>query len=208
MVVVMLAMSTGFAMADKVWDLRCTDPTPTGGTMFELWYTDPGATGDIWNTNAYAFLIAAGDGTVFPAPLIPDPTITFGAITQDMALLDVTDNADDLDGTMHVSGYDIFTPANAVAAPQLISTWVTSAPTFCWFETSDPLFVVNDTINYQGLVMDANGMLAADTVAGPPVEPAPPIPEIITIVLVSIGLIALGGYVWFRRNRMAPIAAS
>jgi len=31
--------------------------------------------------------------------------------------------------------------------------------------------------------------------------PTPPIPEIITIVLISIGLISLGAYVWFRRRR-------
>ena len=30
--------------------------------------------------------------------------------------------------------------------------------------------------------------------------PTPPIPEIITIVLISIGLIAIGGYIWQRRR--------
>ncbi len=204
MVVVLLAMSTGFAVADQVWDLVCTDnPAGPQGQAFELRYTDPDAMGDTWLTNAYAILIASGDGP----SLVVDPTNTF-VITNNMAILDVTDNADDLDGTLHISGYDIFTPANTVAAPTLIATITTLNPCNLWFEIGDPLFVVNNNgSNYQGATMDANGMLAADSVVGPPVGPTPPIPEIITIVLVSLGLIALGGYIWYRRHNMAPIAA-
>lgn len=42
----------------------------------------------------------------------------------------------------------------------------------------------------------------------PPGSPAAPVAEIITIVLVSMGLIALGGYVWYRRHRkVAAVAA-
>jgi hypothetical protein len=199
MVVVLLAMSTGFAVADQVWDLVCTDnPTGPQGQVFELRYTDPDAGGHTWTTNAYAMLLAAGDGMTYTV----DPTITF-AIINNMAVLDVTDNADDLDGTFHISGYDIFTPANTIPAPTLIATITTSAPTSIWFEINSALFVVNNNgTNYQGLVMDANGMLAADGVVGPPVSPSPPVPEIITIVLVSLGLISLGGYIWYRRHNM------
>jgi YqxM protein len=38
-------------------------------------------------------------------------------------------------------------------------------------------------------------------------EPCPPIPEIATIGLLSIGLLALGGFVWYRSQRRKEVAA-
>lgn len=52
--------------------------------------------------------------------------------------------------------------------------------------------------------MGANNML---THTGSSSEPVAPIPEIITIVLISIGLVSLGGYIWYRRKRQALVAA-
>ncbi len=199
MVVIVLTMSAGLAVAGQAWELICTD-NPGGplGQDYELWYIDPTSGGPTWTTEAYAFLFAAGN----PATTTVDPSITF-AITNDMMVMDVTDNQDNLDGTLHISGFDIFTPPNTIAAPTLIASITTSAPTQLWWETGNPLFEINNNgSNYNGSEMNGNGWLIPEPPAG-----ELPVPEIITIVLVSLGLIALGGYIWYRKHNMAQIAA-
>ncbi len=38
-------------------------------------------------------------------------------------------------------------------------------------------------------------------------NPAWPVPEIATIVMIALGVMALGGYVWMRRQQVAPVVA-
>ena len=44
------------------------------------------------------------------------------------------------------------------------------------------------------------------SVTSPPTDPGYPVPELSTIVLFSMGLLLLGGYVWLRRRRACPQA--
>lgn len=90
------------------------------------------------------------------------------------------------------------------------------------FDYLDPNFMVNDSGNgwdRDGATLMANSQLGVDPdarvvydpVFGPPPvgdTPVPPISEIVTIVLVSLGLIALGGYVWYRRHRQVAAVAA
>ncbi len=68
------------------------------------------------------------------------------------------------------------------------------------FPPSDPHVTYADNFSDPNVTGAING--AGYRIAGP-VEllPIAPIPEIITIVLLAIGLLAIGVYVWYRRSR-------
>ena len=41
-------------------------------------------------------------------------------------------------------------------------------------------------------------------ITSPPTDPGYPVPELSTIILFSMGLLLLGGYVWLKRRRACP----
>lgn len=96
----------------------------------------------------------------------------------------------------------------------VMATLTAPAPTTLGFDFASAFFQVfdlNGVLMVTGATMDSGGL---DSQGDPTYlapaggGPAPPIPEIITIVLISIGLISIGGYIWYRRRHQQAVLAA
>jgi len=181
--VVMLLMvaAVGVAHAQQ-WEI--VDTSGGAGTSWNINY----ASGPAWTTAQYTFYLNVVSG-------VPGNVSNTGNFVPPGMIGSTGSWA----GGVWFSALG-FAPA-VVNAPYTLATYTSPGDNLSWATTHGSFLVdrngdgdVNDP-GETGADMEAAGELVPGAEA-----PVPPVAEIITIVLISIGLIALGGYVWYRRR--------
>jgi hypothetical protein len=184
MLVVLLAATTGAASA--AWWLSLECPGDDGLHYEVVYHEDAGETFLCNNMQIHALDYDMLTWTA--TPNLPGGWMSFGA----------GDNGGDV--YFHMT---VFSTGNDFADGTLLGSFDSAVPGSLGFDYTNGgfLFAV-DGVGQSGLVLNGGGNLAP--IDG---DPAWPVPEIITIVLVATGLIALGTYAWYRRRHNVALAA-
>lgn len=203
-VIILLSIATGVAAAQKTFVLE-TNPAgqpPPAFTDFQLIYDAIGANeGQAMVSSTYAVY------------MVYDPlSATNFSVTGLGAGLGFMMDTSALVAPNGVQASVLNFGGIPVPDGSVLATFHSDTPTTMQFDIDNVLFTIDvDGTGMSGRALETAGQLNPGEGATTPgfSEPVPvaPIPEIITIVLVSIGVIALGGYVWYRRRNMASIAA-
>lgn len=208
MVLMLTTVAVGTASANWWFDLVCVD-NPTGpppGQIFQVVYHEDAADTDDFNTVNVMWLTPEG-------PAVGDVTITqpaAGAFGTAMGWMNMPGSYSDTGAglTINMMHFGVANPADGDILAN-ISYVAPPGGTVIWDELNGGFVCdINGTPLSGAVLYASNNLYLNGAPAFPPGSPAPPIPEIVTIVLISIGLISLGAYVWYRRrNQQAVLAA-
>ena len=192
MVIVMLMATIASASA---WYIQLENDSGDGLNFEVVWYqgTDPGSA---MTRGGQIIMTEVPDAT---CSIVHNPAFMMGMNQDNVGQIQLTPMAFSNIGL--VDGFVIGTVTVTAGGP--ITLAFENNPSFNWSEVDAGGNPVNDPgLNgWQYADLEAAG--EPDLIPGGsgPV-PAPPIVEIVTIVLVAPGLAAIGGYVWYRRRHM------
>jgi len=201
-VLMLLSVATGVAAAQKTFVLDTVPPgsgSGSGWTDFSLTYDAIGANeGQAVISSTYAIY------------MVYDPlTASNFSVTGLAAGLGFMMDTSALVAPNGVQASCLNFGGVSVPDGSVLATFHSDTPTTMSFDIDNVLFTIDvDGTGMSGRALETAGQLNPSEGSTPGFsDPVPPVPEIITIVLISIGLIALGGYVWYRRRRVAAITA-
>ena len=204
MLMALLAMTVGTALAQNSWDswelvmIDDGDADPATSTDYAL-MVSPGSPTNSYTSSTMSFLFEYGSATNSMSAYSWDQTI-------DMDMSE--DDHDGINGQFFLSTLNF--SAYTYNSGTLASFTLTNPGTIAHvYSNNDYQMDLRGTVVYgDDLFTDGHLVPDSDSNSDGTSDPVPPIPEIITIVLIGMGLIALGAYVWYRRRRMAQQTAA
>lgn len=188
--VVMLVVPVAMAQTGHIFELRPLDASgpPYVAQNWALIH-NPGNPGGTFVTSSHTWYINYGGAATSAAP------VTYNMLPGMGMNMSMDDPAN---SRVAISAL-YFMPYPTMPGSYIVATWTLNNPGTMMWDQVDPNFLIDiNGTTYSQVQLSGWGEL--DPLLGVE-EPAPPIAEILTIVLISMGLIALGGYVWYRRHR-------